>query len=506
MASASVPLGRLGELTLRVRASAAVLFAAITAAMSLLVLPAYAPGRPAALYWAAATAGSLVFEAGVLAHEAAHAAVARRCGLRVAEVALAGCGGRTTLAEAPPSPRVQAGIAAAGPAASLGVAGALAVATAVLAAAGAPGLVVGVGVYLLAANAVLALVNLLPGAPLDGGALLHSWLWHRCGDAERADRGSITAGWVIALVLFVGGTVLGFRAGTTGWWIAASGIALAVALYREAQQHALPLESAGPERGTDGPARQPPEAIVGAGGRTSEEGSKVTRVLLVEDDSRLVSALAAGLCGDGFAVDTAAEGTDGLAHAVAGEYDVIVLDIMLPGLSGYEVLRRMRARQVWTPVLMLTAKDGEYDEADALDLGADDYLSKPFSYVVLLAHLRALIRRGRPARPVQLTAGDLVLDPATRRARRGDTPLSLTPREFAVLEHLLAHRDEVCSKHDVLTSVWDEFYDGDPNIVEVYIGYLRRKIDAPFGRASIETVRGAGYRLRDDARLGPAAR
>ncbi len=223
------------------------------------------------------------------------------------------------------------------------------------------------------------------------------------------------------------------------------------------------------------------------------------RVLLVEDEARLAEAIAAGLGADGFAVDIAADGEDGLHRARAGEHDAIVLDIMRPRLSGYEVVRRLRAEQVWTPVLMLTAKDGEYDEADALDLGADDYLSKPFSYVVLLAHLRALIRRGGPARPVVLTAGDLELDPATRRCRRGEVPVALTPREFAVLEYLLRHRDEVVSKHDILTSVWDAFYDGDPNIVEVYIGYLRRKIDAPFGRQSIDTVRGAGYRLRSDA-------
>jgi DNA-binding response OmpR family regulator len=147
---------------------------------------------------------------------------------------------------------------------------------------------------------------------------------------------------------------------------------------------------------------------------------------------------------------------------------------------------------------MLTAKDGEFDEADALDLGADDYVTKPFSYVVLLARLRAVIRRGAPERPVALTVGDLVLDPAVRTCRRGDTGIELTPREFAVLEYLMRRRDEVVSKADIMANVWDEFYDGDPNIVEVYVGYLRRKIDTPFGRRSIDTVRGVGYRLRDD--------
>ncbi len=168
---------------------------------------------------------------------------------------------------------------------------------------------------------------------------------------------------------------------------------------------------------------------------------------------------------------------------------------MVPSLSGYEVLRRLRAAHVWTPVLMLTAKDGEHDIADALDLGADDYLTKPFSFVVLLARLRALLRRGVPERPAQLRAGDLVLDPAAHRVCRGDTDVRLTAREFSVLEYLMRRADEVVTKDELLTHVWDEHLDLDPNIVEVYVGYLRRKLDAPFGRRSIETVRGAGYRL-----------
>ncbi len=224
------------------------------------------------------------------------------------------------------------------------------------------------------------------------------------------------------------------------------------------------------------------------------------RVLLVEDEERLAAAIAAGLGADGFTVSTTGEGGDALRRASTGEFDAIVLDIMLPCLSGYEVVRRLRAAEIWTPVLVLSAKDGEHDEADALDLGADDYLTKPFSYVVLLAHLRAVIRRGGPARPVALSAGDLVLDPATRRCRRGQTSIALTPREFAVLEFLLRHGEEVVSKNAILTNVWDVFYDGAANIVEVYIGYLRRKIDVPFGRASIETIRGVGYRLHDDSR------
>ncbi|AGB26935.1 response regulator with CheY-like receiver domain and winged-helix DNA-binding domain (plasmid) [Mycobacterium sp. JS623] len=222
------------------------------------------------------------------------------------------------------------------------------------------------------------------------------------------------------------------------------------------------------------------------------------RVLLVEDEEALAETLAAGLRADGFAVDIARDGVQALTRIRSTEYDAMVLDIMLPGPSGYEVVRRLRNEGVWVPILMLTAKDGEYDEADALDLGADDYLTKPFSYVVLLAHLRAVIRRGAPERPAQLVAGDLILDPGARTCRRAATEIDLTPREFAVLEYLMRHRDQVVSKTQIMANVWDAFYDGDPNVVEVYVGYLRRKIDAPFDRRSIETVRGAGYRLRDD--------
>jgi DNA-binding response OmpR family regulator len=228
------------------------------------------------------------------------------------------------------------------------------------------------------------------------------------------------------------------------------------------------------------------------------EWSWGVRALIVEDERRLAQVVARGLTADGFTVDIATSGPDGFTQAAERSYDVIVLDIMLPGLSGYEVVRRLRAAQVWTPVLMLTAKDGEYDEADALDLGADDYLTKPFSYVVLLAHLRALIRRGSPPRPAVLSAGDLTLNPATRRCHRGDIEVRLTAREFALLECLIRNRDDVVSKASLLANVWDEFYAGDPNIVEVYVGYLRKKVDIPFGRASIETLRGAGYRLRGD--------
>jgi DNA-binding response OmpR family regulator len=224
------------------------------------------------------------------------------------------------------------------------------------------------------------------------------------------------------------------------------------------------------------------------------------RVLIVEDEADLTDTLAAGLRADGFTVDVARDGAAGLERAQATSYEAIVLDIMLPMLSGYEVVRRLRAGEIWTPVVMLTAKDGEYDEADALDLGADDYITKPFSYVVLLAHLRSVIRRGAQKRLAELAVGDLVLDLVTRKCRRDCNEIELTRKEFAVLEYLMHRHDEVVPKSDILANVWDLFYDGDPNIVEVYVGYLRRKIDAPFARHSIETIRGAGYRLRDDAR------
>ena len=219
------------------------------------------------------------------------------------------------------------------------------------------------------------------------------------------------------------------------------------------------------------------------------------RVLLVEDEVRLAENVRRGLSAEGFVVDVVHNGTDGLFNAEVNSYDVVVLDIMLPGLNGYEVCRRMRASGVWTPVLMLTAKDGEYDQTDAFDLGADDYLTKPFSFLVLVARLRALIRRGAPVRPAVLAAGDLTLDPATRTVRRADEEITLTPREFGLLHFLMRHRGDVVSKTDILESVWDANYEGDDNVVEVYVGYLRRKIDQPFGRHAIETIRGAGYRL-----------
>src|SRR5690349_23367413 len=219
------------------------------------------------------------------------------------------------------------------------------------------------------------------------------------------------------------------------------------------------------------------------------------RVLIVEDEPRLSSTLAIGLRAEGFSVVEAANGIDGLWQATENDFDVVVLDIMLPGLNGYEVLRRMRAREVWTPVLMLTAKDGEYDQTDAFDLGADDYLTKPFSFPVLVARLRALVRRGAPVRPVVLTVGGLDLDPNKRIVRRNGHRISLTAKEFSVLQFMMRHPEVVLSKAEILDNVWDSNFDGSDNIVEVYVGYLRRKVDAAFGVTSLETVRGMGYRL-----------
>ncbi|MFI9841561.1 response regulator transcription factor [Nonomuraea sp. NPDC051941] len=221
------------------------------------------------------------------------------------------------------------------------------------------------------------------------------------------------------------------------------------------------------------------------------------RVLVVEDERRMAAALQRGLQAEGFAVDLAHDGEEGLHAARQGDYDIVVLDIMLPRLSGYNVCKQLRAEENWVPILMLSAKDGEYDMADGLDLGADDYLTKPFSYVVLVARLRALLRRDAGRRPSVLVAGDLSLDPARRRVERDGSSIELTPREFALLEYLIRRRDEVVSKAEILEHVWDTF-DTDPNVVEVYVGYLRRKIDVPFGRNALQTVRGAGYRLAGD--------
>jgi two-component system OmpR family response regulator len=222
------------------------------------------------------------------------------------------------------------------------------------------------------------------------------------------------------------------------------------------------------------------------------------RLLVVEDEKRLAAALRNGLEADGFAVDVALDGTDGLWMAREQSYDAIVLDIMLPGMNGYKVCETLRDEGNWTPILMLTAKEGEWDEVEALDTGADDYLAKPFSHAVLVARLRALFRRGARERPAVMEAGDLRLDPAARRAWRGDTEVDLTARELSLLDYLLRHRGEVVSKREILAHVWDYDFEGDPNIVEVYIRHLRNKLDRPFERNAIETVRGSGYRLAAD--------
>ncbi|WP_368498606.1 response regulator transcription factor [Herbiconiux sp. A18JL235] len=222
------------------------------------------------------------------------------------------------------------------------------------------------------------------------------------------------------------------------------------------------------------------------------------RILVIDDELNLLRAVESGLEAEGFAVDTATNGTDGLWLARENSYAAIVLDIMLPGQSGFRVCEELRRAGDWTPVIMLTAKDGDLDQVEALDTGADDYLTKPFSFQVLLARLRALIRRGATERPVVLTAGDLSVDPATKRVERAGTTIELTTREFSVLEFLVSRAGQVVSKAEVLGAVWDFDFDGDPNIVEVYVRHLRNKIDRPFGRSSIETLRGSGYRLQAD--------
>ena len=222
------------------------------------------------------------------------------------------------------------------------------------------------------------------------------------------------------------------------------------------------------------------------------------RVLVVEDDKQLAAALRRGLKAEGYAVDTALDGREGAWLAGENSYDALVLDVMLPHVSGDEICARRRQQGDWTPILMLTARAGPEQEVRALDAGADDFLAKPFSLSVLLARLRALVRRGSGERPTVLSVGDLELDPAAHRVSRAGTAIVLTPRQFSMLEFLMRRSDEVVSKATILDHVWDFAFEGDPNIVEVYARQLRQRIDHPFGRTSLQTVRLVGYRVVDD--------
>ena len=222
------------------------------------------------------------------------------------------------------------------------------------------------------------------------------------------------------------------------------------------------------------------------------------RILIVEDEPKMATLLRRGLVAEGDAVDVATRGEDALPRAEATSYDVIVLDVMLPGMDGFEICRRLRDAGVWSPVLMLTARDAVRDRVAGLDAGADDYLTKPFSYAEFLARLRALMRRGDPERPVILEVGDLRLDPATRQVWRGETEISLSTKEFAVLETFMRRPGRVLSRFDLLEHAWDYEYENRSNVVDAYVRLLRKKIDKPFGTNSIETVRGAGYRLREE--------
>lgn len=223
------------------------------------------------------------------------------------------------------------------------------------------------------------------------------------------------------------------------------------------------------------------------------------RVLIVDDEVRLTETLRRGLTLEGFVTETAHDGNEAFWLAQNHEFDVILLDLMIPGLNGYDVCRNLRAAGNWTPILVLTAKDGPYDQVDAFDLGADDYLIKPFSFMVLVARIRALGRRIAPERPVVLTVGSMSLDPGTREVNKDGKLVALTPREFGLLHYFMRHVDVAVSKRDILDNVWDFAYEGDDNIVEVYVSYLRRKLAMDSGVGSILTVRGFGYRLLANA-------
>jgi two-component system, OmpR family, response regulator len=222
------------------------------------------------------------------------------------------------------------------------------------------------------------------------------------------------------------------------------------------------------------------------------------RTLVVEDEPKLAALLKRGLTEDGHVADVARNGEDAISMAVGAPYDVIVLDVMLPGIDGFATCRELRRRNVWTPVLMLTARDAVEDRVEGLDTGADDYLVKPFSFAELVARLRALARRAPVERPVVITAGDLRLDPTARRAWRGTVELALSAKEFALLELFMRHPGATLSREQLLRGAWDIAFEHRSNVVDVFIGYLRAKVDRPFGRNAIETVRGAGYRLRED--------
>jgi two-component system, OmpR family, response regulator len=222
------------------------------------------------------------------------------------------------------------------------------------------------------------------------------------------------------------------------------------------------------------------------------------RVLMVEDDVKMAALVRRGLTEDGHAADVAGTGEDAVWMAQAHPYDAFVLDVMLPGLSGFETCKRLRDEGVWSPVLMLTARDGVEDRVAGLDVGADDYLTKPFSFAELLARLRALSRRGAVERPAELTVGDLRLDPATRRVWRGEDEVALSPKEFALLETFMRRPGQVLTRVQLLEHAWDFAYENRSNVVDVYLRYLREKLDRPFGKSSFETVRGVGYRLRED--------
>ncbi len=222
------------------------------------------------------------------------------------------------------------------------------------------------------------------------------------------------------------------------------------------------------------------------------------RILVVDDDVRIARAVRRGLEAEGYAVDVAADFVQGQWLATENDYDAMVLDVMLPGGSGTDLCRRLRAADVWVPILILTAKNAPTDEVEALDSGADDFLAKPFSFGVLVARIRALLRRHDDPRPSVLTVGDLVLDPARHEVTRGSVPIELTPRQFSLLEFLMRRHGQVVPKRVILEHVWDFAFEGDANIIEVYVRQLRMRIDIPFGRSSLQTVRGAGYRLDAD--------